>query len=70
MVEVHKCPVCSGSGEVPYNFYNNANGIGIVEKCRTCNGSGILWEPSIGTNCSLFMKDNDDSTEKRYNFYT
>ncbi len=43
MFEPKKCPVCEGSGIVPYNFYKDKDSIGFNEKCRTCNGTGILW---------------------------
>jgi hypothetical protein len=46
----HKCPVCSGRGEVSQNFYNispyaeSTTGVYPIT-CRTCNGQGVLWEP-------------------------
>ncbi len=43
MSEPKKCPVCEGSGIVPYNFYKDKDSVGFNEKCRTCNGIGILW---------------------------
>ena len=48
MMIPHKCPVCQGTGIVGAGFYNRGcsgfttrtNG----EQCRTCWGSGIVWE--------------------------
>ena len=44
----HKCPVCSGRGQVPSGFYDQ---IGLAssidtstETCRSCGGSGIVWD--------------------------
>lgn len=43
---IYKCPVCMGSGLVPNGFYlnafNNTTSQVTSEKCRTCNGSGII----------------------------
>lgn len=48
----HKCPVCEGRGMVPSTFYQStaADGTGATsslgtETCRTCGGTGIVWEP-------------------------
>jgi len=39
----YTCPVCNGKGEVGCGFYTGAS-IGTAnEKCRSCNGTGILW---------------------------
>ena len=40
----HKCPVCEGTGKVPFNFYNDTTGTGMMEPCRSCDGKGILWD--------------------------
>ena len=48
----YKCPVCDGRGYVPNNFYNvtpnienyNTNSTS-MEICRSCKGTGIVWEP-------------------------
>lgn len=47
----HKCPVCCGSGRVRLGFYSipigEASGtIPETEKCRTCDGSGVVWSGS------------------------
>lgn len=44
----YKCPVCNGKGIVPTGFYNSLSGYYISsttvsEKCRSCNGTGIIW---------------------------
>lgn len=44
----HCCPVCNGTGQVPYNFYESGPyqaGAFVVatENCRSCNASGIVW---------------------------
>ncbi len=43
-----KCPVCGGNGNVPNGFYNQTSGQwsttdAAAAKCRSCNGSGIVW---------------------------
>lgn len=48
----YKCPVCNGKGFVPNNFYNiepnvenySTNSTS-TEICRSCRGTGIVWEP-------------------------
>ena len=40
------CPVCGGCGTVPPDFYTRL-GVGTScarERCRTCNGSGVVGE--------------------------
>ncbi len=46
MAEPKKCPVCDGIGKVPYNFYKDKEqDLKIfTEKCRICDGTGILWD--------------------------
>ena len=44
----HCCPICGGNGLVPGSFYTTLwGGIGtstsVTEKCRSCEGKGILW---------------------------
>jgi len=50
----HKCPVCNGQGLVPNGYYSV---IGVAsysttnatpEQCRSCNGTGIVWEQKEG----------------------
>ena len=48
----HKCPIFLGSGKVPVGFYNwpignieTCSSCSFTEKCRQCDGNGILWEP-------------------------
>ncbi len=48
----HVCPVCAGNGLVPAGFYSQTSGSWSItsatpEKCRTCDGVGIVWEPEI-----------------------
>lgn len=49
-----KCPVCEGKGIVPPGFYNlnvpfTTNTITTTAKsaetCRTCQGSGVIYNP-------------------------
>lgn len=47
-ISPHRCPVCGGSGRVPYGFYEvvdqyGSTSIPTPEKCRTCDGTGVLW---------------------------
>lgn len=43
---VHLCPVCQGRGFVPLGFYSpyGAASTANDETCRTCKGTGVLWE--------------------------
>lgn len=50
---LHKCPVCNGTGLVLKGFYDHPQemawtiyGDNTPEKCRSCNGKGIIkqWE--------------------------
>lgn len=50
MSQPYLCPVCSGSGIVPNGFYNRTTtewttSSNCPEKCRACNGAGIVWSP-------------------------
>jgi DnaJ-class molecular chaperone len=50
MSEWQKCPVCEGSGQVPYGFYDSTGYDGGAtyfpnEICRTCQGKGIILKP-------------------------
>ncbi len=45
-----RCPVCNGNGLVPPGFYGQTSGqwsttLTTPESCRSCGGSGIVWEP-------------------------
>ena len=45
------CPVCNGNGLVPNGFYNQVSGQWssydiTPEKCKSCNGTGVVWKPS------------------------
>lgn len=44
----HKCPVCGGTGQVPYWYYydycKHSTGVVYNVQCRSCNGTGIVWE--------------------------
>lgn len=46
-----RCPVCSGKGIVPSNFYTLGNGgtsnTATPQTCRSCNGSGVVWPPKL-----------------------
>lgn len=42
----YACPVCVGRGKVPYGFYDfcgSAGNLYGVERCRSCEGSGVVW---------------------------
>ncbi len=41
----HVCPICDGRGYLPSNFYNKSSALynSAGAKCRTCNGTGIVW---------------------------
>lgn len=48
--KVQRCPVCGGNGLVPNGFYNQTSGqwtscSTLPEKCRTCNGAGVIILP-------------------------
>jgi hypothetical protein len=51
----HRCPVCGGKGAVPQGFYNvhwnegTTSTAPIPEMCRSCQGTGILWEETTIT---------------------
>lgn len=44
-----KCPVCGGRGIVPPGFYNldtsSTTAANSVETCRSCQGSGVIYNP-------------------------
>lgn len=49
----HTCPVCSGNGLVPNGFYSQtlrtwSTTTVTPEMCKTCTGTGIVWEPEKG----------------------
>lgn len=43
----HTCPVCNGNGIIAKGFYGQTSGswssTGGVEKCRSCDGIGVVW---------------------------
>ena len=43
---ISKCPVCNGCGNVCNGFYRSTGHFitsdGTIEKCRSCNGIGVL----------------------------
>jgi DnaJ-class molecular chaperone len=41
----HVCPICNGRGQVPERFYNEKSADNFRVACRTCHGSGVIWEP-------------------------
>lgn len=41
----YACPVCNGSGQVPYSLYYIRSVTAPIEvTCRSCNGQGIIWK--------------------------
>lgn len=59
MARPHCCPVCYGRRGVPIGFYNaNPNGSSsttttVNEPCRSCGGSGVVWEQEASTDDNL-----------------
>lgn len=50
MATPHKCPICSGRGTMPGSFYGDNGPAGLCEvTCRSCGGSGIVWDYSSPT---------------------
>lgn len=50
----HTCPICGGNGLVDNGFYDQTSGAWTTssntpEECRSCSGTGIVWEPSTPT---------------------
>ena len=44
------CPICNGKGIVPNGFYLGTSKTWTTpnatpEKCKSCNGTGIVWKP-------------------------
>ena len=41
----HRCPVCNGTGTVPYGFYLQISPTSVAsfETCRQCKGEGYIW---------------------------
>ena len=44
----NRCPVCNGTGTVPYGFYLHLPSIDTTtvssyETCRQCRGEGLIW---------------------------
>ena len=52
--ELHKCPVCLGTGTVSNGFYSSTTGSWSstdtgVEDCRSCFGTGVIcYTPTKG----------------------
>jgi len=45
-MKAQKCPVCGGRGYVDADFYpDTQGGTSKYVKCRTCNGTGIVYVP-------------------------
>lgn len=47
---IYKCPVCNGKGIVPIGFYDlsgTSTFKKIEDKCRSCNGTGIITDEQI-----------------------
>lgn len=40
----HPCPVCTGRGLVPAGFYSRLPITGADEGCRSCDGTGVVWD--------------------------
>lgn len=56
----HICPICKGKKTVPGGFYRqnfegtwSSNGNEPDITCRTCQGTGIVWEPEIYPQISM-----------------
>lgn len=40
----HKCPICEGRGQVPSSFYDGMSTNAANTTCRSCYGTGIVWD--------------------------
>ena len=60
------CPVCRGNGIVDAGFYTQTSGYwtsaGGFEMCRSCNGTGIVWDMSsnevLNTNPNIVLEED------------
>lgn len=48
IISPFRCPICGGNGLVPTGFYEQTSGQWSVgsaepEKCRSCDGTGMVW---------------------------
>jgi len=46
------CPVCQGRGTVPIGFYDQYGAMSSSNNnpiCRSCQGTGVLWEQQVTT---------------------
>lgn len=41
--EPRACPVCGGRGALPGGFYGDTGMVEISCRCRTCEGSGVIF---------------------------
>jgi len=69
MTTPYKCPICGGSGKVPFNFYKDrpstSSTISInYEECRSCGGKGVIWDYSDNYkfDYSEYKPKNDSTT--------
>jgi len=57
MSELHKCPVCNGTGIVPGGFYISTGEFSITgtnqETCRSCDGKGYIIIDCCGYKINL-----------------
>ena len=61
MNKPYRCPICNGTGLVPGGFYQSAIGGTAIssvsaEKCRQCNGGGIIWGRDDGLEDVITLK--------------
>ena len=55
----HRCPICNGTGRVPFGFYGFSSGSSVWvydQMCKTCDGTGIVWEPDSASRRQLDYK--------------
>jgi molybdenum cofactor biosynthesis enzyme MoaA len=68
MTQPYKCPVCKGRGSMPGGFYESIGNNWVsrsheTDPCRSCNRTGLVWEPAI-TEC--ITRDVDPVDVEKY----
>lgn len=60
MSQAHVCPVCQGRGKVAEGFYDSCEISTTANSsvpCRSCNGSGYLWNITHYVESPWVLKD-------------
>lgn len=65
----HVCPVCHGTGQVPFGFYGEETTTGspLRVPCRCCAGRGVLWR---ATRIAYETSASGPGNEYPKGFYT